>query len=225
MRDRRRRGAHAARLPRPAHDCVALRASAPQCAGVDHMDYTADGRYALVLVRIRRTDDRGRSGDREGDQDDRPAPRRDAAGRQAGSRRARCFTSPTCTRRRLDDRRAHDDGIGFITTGQARTGCIPAATRRSCTCRIESRDRQRVVRDARVVAKWRCPAAGRPDMGGVSADGTCCGCSGRYNAEVYAISTRTGRLLHRIPVGQGPHGLCVWPQPGRYSMGHTGILR
>jgi len=42
---------------------------------------------------------------------------------------------------------------------------------------------------------------------------------------VYAISTRTGRLLARIPVGLGPHGLCVWPQPGRYSLGHTGILR
>jgi hypothetical protein len=22
-----------------------------------------------------------------------------------------------------------------------------------------------------------------------------------------------------------PHGLCVWPQPGRYSLGHTGITR
>jgi hypothetical protein len=42
---------------------------------------------------------------------------------------------------------------------------------------------------------------------------------------VYAISTRTGKLLARIPVGRSPHGLCVWPQPGRYSLGHTGILR
>ena len=49
--------------------------------------------------------------------------------------------------------------------------------------------------------------------------------SGRYNGEVYAISTRTGRLLHRIKVGSGPHGMAVWPQPGRYSIGHTGILR
>ena len=49
--------------------------------------------------------------------------------------------------------------------------------------------------------------------------------SGRYNAVVYAISTRTGKLLAEIPVGQGPHGLCVWPQPGRYSLGHTGVLR
>jgi len=49
--------------------------------------------------------------------------------------------------------------------------------------------------------------------------------SGRYRSEVYAIDTRTGRLRARIPVGSGPHGLCVWPQPGRYSLGHTGILR
>ena len=62
-------------------------------------------------------------------------------------------------------------------------------------------------------------------MGGVSADGTVLWLSGRYNAEVYAISTRSGRLLARIPVGPGPHGLCVYPQPGRYSLGHTGVFR
>ena len=58
-----------------------------------------------------------------------------------------------------------------------------------------------------------------------SADGSKLWLSGRYNSDVYEISTRTGRLLRRIPVGSGPHGLCVWPQPGRYSIGHTGILR
>jgi YVTN family beta-propeller protein len=75
------------------------------------------------------------------------------------------------------------------------------------------------------IAKWRLPGGGSPDMGGVSADGSVLWLSGRYSSEVYAISTATGRLLHRIPVGSGPHGLCVWPQPGRYSIGHTGILR
>lgn len=49
--------------------------------------------------------------------------------------------------------------------------------------------------------------------------------SGRYNDEVYAINTTTGHLIARIPVGQGPHGLSVWPQPGRHSLGHTGVLR
>ena len=34
-----------------------------------------------------------------------------------------------------------------------------------------------------------------------------------------------GRVLARISVGYGPHGVCVWPQPGRYSLGHTGMLR
>ena len=28
-----------------------------------------------------------------------------------------------------------------------------------------------------------------------------------------------------IPVGGMPHGLTVWPQPGRYSLGHTGNMR
>jgi DNA-binding beta-propeller fold protein YncE len=76
----------------------------------------------------------------------------------------------------------------------------------------------------KVLAKWQIPG-GSPDMGGVSADGKVLWLSGRYDAEVYAISTTTGRLLARIHVGAGPHGLCVWPQPGRYSLGHTGILR
>ena len=66
---------------------------------------------------------------------------------------------------------------------------------------------------------------GSPDMGGVSADGKVLWLSGRYNAVVCAISTHTGRLFAKISVGQGPHGLLVWPQPGRHSLGHTGELR
>jgi DNA-binding beta-propeller fold protein YncE len=62
-------------------------------------------------------------------------------------------------------------------------------------------------------------------MGGVSASGNVLWLSGRYNGVVYAIDTRSGRLLARIPVGASPHGVLVWPQPGRYSLGHVGILR
>jgi DNA-binding beta-propeller fold protein YncE len=47
----------------------------------------------------------------------------------------------------------------------------------------------------------------------------------RYASEVYAIDTRSGALLARIRVGKGPHGLCVYPQPGRHSLGHTGVFR
>ncbi len=77
----------------------------------------------------------------------------------------------------------------------------------------------------RVKTKWHIPGGGSPDMGGVSADGKVLWLSGRYDSEVYAIDTTDGRLLARIPVGEGPHGLAVYPQPGRYSLGHTGIFR
>jgi DNA-binding beta-propeller fold protein YncE len=77
----------------------------------------------------------------------------------------------------------------------------------------------------KVVRTWRLPGGGSPDMGGVSGDGKVLWLAGRYHAEVYAIDTRSGRLLARIPVGAGPHGLCVYPQPGRYSLGHTGVFR
>ncbi|WP_420035636.1 YncE family protein [Streptomyces sp. cg28] len=77
----------------------------------------------------------------------------------------------------------------------------------------------------RLTKKWKLPQGGSPDMGGVSADGNTLWLSGRYDSEVYAIDTRTGVELARIPVGNGPHGLAVYPQPGRYSLGHTGIFR
>jgi YVTN family beta-propeller protein len=74
-----------------------------------------------------------------------------------------------------------------------------------------------------VVATWRI--GGTPDMGGVSADGRELWLSGRYRSEVYVIDTGSGQLLHTIRVGAGPHGLDLFPQPGRYSMGHTGNYR
>lgn len=77
----------------------------------------------------------------------------------------------------------------------------------------------------RIVATWPIPGGGSPDMGDVSADGSELWVSGRYDNEVYVFDTRSGALTHRIPVGREPHGLCVWPQPGRYSLGHTGNMR
>jgi DNA-binding beta-propeller fold protein YncE len=73
--------------------------------------------------------------------------------------------------------------------------------------------------------KWVIPGGGSPDMGNVTADGSQLWVSGRYNRVVYVLSTKDGSLLAKIPVNGGPHGLCVWPQPGRYSLGHTGITR
>jgi YVTN family beta-propeller protein len=76
-----------------------------------------------------------------------------------------------------------------------------------------------------LIAKWRLPGGGSPDMGGLSPDGKILWLSGRYHHVVYAIDATNGHLIAKITVGSEPHGLCVWPQPGRYSLGHTGILR
>jgi YVTN family beta-propeller protein len=72
---------------------------------------------------------------------------------------------------------------------------------------------------------WQIPGGGSPDMGGISADGKLLWVSGRYNGVVYVFDIATGALLHKIAVGSGPHGLAVYPQPGNYSLGHTGIFR
>lgn len=73
-----------------------------------------------------------------------------------------------------------------------------------------------------VVGTWTIPGGGSPDMGGVSADGSKLWLSGRYDDVVYVFDTTTGQMIKKIPVGKGPHGLAAFPQPGRYSLGHTG---
>jgi len=77
---------------------------------------------------------------------------------------------------------------------------------------------------SKVVQQWPIPGGGSPDMGNVSADGKYLWLSGRYDDVVYRIDTTSG-AVNKIAVGQEPHGLTVWPQPGRYSLGHTGNLR
>jgi YVTN family beta-propeller protein len=76
-----------------------------------------------------------------------------------------------------------------------------------------------------VEATWTIPGGGSPDMGGVSADGGRLWLSGRYDSEVYVFDTSTGELVGRIHTDPSPHGLVVWPQPGHYSLGHTGNTR
>jgi YVTN family beta-propeller protein len=76
----------------------------------------------------------------------------------------------------------------------------------------------------KVVQNWPIPGGGSPDMGNVSADGHQLWLSGRYDDVVYVFDTDSG-AVSQIPVGMEPHGLTVWPQPGRYSLGHTGNMR
>jgi DNA-binding beta-propeller fold protein YncE len=201
--------------------------SIPSCKGIDHMDYTASGRLALVSCEF--------------------------AGRMVvvDLERERLVKTIDLTPMAMpQDVKLSPDGrtfyvadmasdgvwlidahrmrvIRFQPTGAGAHGLYPS--RDSRTLYVSNRGEGTIslisLRTRRPYRKWHLPGGGSPDMGGVSADGRILWLSGRYDAEVYAISTRTGRLLHRIKVGQGPHGLCVWPQPGRYSIGHTGILR
>jgi YVTN family beta-propeller protein len=206
-----------------------LRHSLPvPCPGVNHMDFTADGRVALascefgssmLIVDVARQ-------------------------RVAGTIPLRANTSVPQDVKLSPDGRvfyvadlaaggvwlidAHSFRIeGFRETGMGAHGLY--VSRNSRFLYVSNRSDGSVslldFRTRRIVRKWVIPGGGSPDMGGVSADGNTLWLSGRYNAEVYAIDTRSGRLVARIPVGASPHGLCIYPQPGRYSLGHTGIFR
>jgi YVTN family beta-propeller protein len=116
---------------------------------------------------------------------------------------------------------------GVIPTGAGAHGIYPS--RDGTLLYVSNRDAGSVsVVDPaarKTVATWPIPGGGSPDMGGVSADGTQLWMSGRDNDEVYVFSTTDGHLLARIRVGANPHGLTIFPQPGRYSLGHTGNYR
>jgi len=126
--------------------------------------------------------------------------------------------------------------IGFVHTGVGTHGLYPS--RDGTKLYIANRGSNRVhgarhgkgsvsVLDfatRQVVATWPIPGGGSPDMGNVSADGKTLWLSGRFDDVVYAFDTATG-AVKSIPVGMEPHGLTVWPQPGRYSLGHTGNMR
>ena len=199
----------------------------PQCAGVDHMDYTADGRYALVSCEF-------------------------AGSAIVVDLRSETVvkTIPLAAGAKPQDVKLSPDGrtfyiadmalngvwlidahtmrkIRFELTGAGTHGLYPSRNAKVLyvSNRLEGSISVLSFATGRPIAKWWLPGGGSPDMGGLSANGKVLWLSGRYNGVVYAISTVTGHLLHRITVGEGPHGLCVWPQPGRYSIGHTGILR
>ena len=126
--------------------------------------------------------------------------------------------------------------IGFIPTGVGTHGLYPS--RDGTKLYIANRGSNHVhggrhgkgsvsVLDfatRKIVATWPIPGGGSPDMGNVSADGKTLWLSGRFDDVVYAIDTSSG-AVKSIPVGMEPHGLTVWPQPGRYSLGHTGNMR
>lgn len=115
----------------------------------------------------------------------------------------------------------------FVKTGVEAHGMY--VTRDSKTLLITNRGEGSVsvlrFSDNKLIAKWKIPGGGSPDMGGISADGMQFWVSGRYNNLVYVFDIVHGKFLRSIKVGKEPHGLAIYPQPGRYSLGHTGVFR
>jgi YVTN family beta-propeller protein len=230
----------------------------PQCSGVNHADFSIDGKYAIFTCEFRgggliKVDIANRKivghlklsrvtyAENPSNQEDGP------------------LDSAFCGSGMPQDVRISPDGkvfyvadmmadgvfvvdgdafkqIGFIPTGIGTHGLYPSrdGTQLYVTNRGSNSPKGRwrgpgsvsVIDFATraVVANWPIPGGGSPDMGNVSADGKMLWLSGRYDNVVYALDTTSGAVT-TIPVGIEPHGLTVWPQPGRYSLGHTGNMR
>jgi YVTN family beta-propeller protein len=198
------------------------------CLGVDHLDFTADGRRAVASCEFDGTllliDVGERKVIEELDLDHVAAKPVDVRispdGRlfYVADEVANGVWKVDADRFRVRD---------FIETGPGTHGLYPsrdasvmyATNRTGSSVSVIDMERERVT------DTWRIPDGASPDMGGVSADGKRLWLSGRYDSEVYALDTKDGKLRARIPVGAGAHGMLVWPQPGRYSLGHTGNMR
>jgi YVTN family beta-propeller protein len=209
----------------------------PGCSGVNHADFSIDGRYAIFTCEFRG------GGLVKVDMVNRTVLgylKLDARGMPQDIR-----ISPDGKVFFVADMLADGvfvvDGdsftkIGFIHTGIGTHGLYPS--RDGTRLYVSNRGSHKVhgarhgpgsvsVIDfaTRAVEKtWPIPGGGSPDMGNLSADGKQLWLSGRYDNVVYDIDTTTGAVTE-IPVGKEPHGLTVWPQPGRYSFGHTGNMR
>jgi YVTN family beta-propeller protein len=231
----------------------------PKCGGINHADFSIDGRYALFTCEF------------EGSVAKIDLVNRKVEGYlRLTMPRTRLKDSPplpdgptsevcSSTKGMPQDIRVSPDGkrffvadmeadgvhiidaasfkeVGFLQTGVATHGLYPsrdgkflyAANRGSHKIHGPRKGPGSVsvidFATEKVVANWPVPGGGSPDMGNVSADGKWLWLSGRYDDEVYRFDTNTG-AVKKIAVGLEPHGLTVWPQPGRYSLGHTGNLR
>jgi YVTN family beta-propeller protein len=117
--------------------------------------------------------------------------------------------------------------LSFIKTGNGAHGIYVTRDAKNMLITNRGEGSVSVLRllDNKLVAKWKIPGGGSPDMGGLSADGTQFWVTGRYNNVVYVFDIAQGKFLRKIAVGKEPHGLAYYPQPGRYSLGHTGVFR
>ena len=208
----------------------------PDCGGINHADFSIDGKFAIFTCEF-----------------SRGLAKIDMVARKViGYLKLSKGGMPQDIRVSPDGKfffvaDMHADGVfvidadtfketGFVDTGKGTHGLYPSRDGKKLY--VANRGSHKIhgmkagpgsvsVMDfatRKVEANWPVPDGGSPDMGNVSADGKWLWLSGRYDNVVYAFDTKTG-AAKVIPVGTEPHGLTVWPQPGRYSLGHTGNMR
>jgi YVTN family beta-propeller protein len=203
--------------------------SFPDCKGINHMDFSADGRTALIACEFA---NRMVVMDVAHRRHLRSLKLHAAHGGMPQDTRL----APDGTRFYVADMMAggvyvFDSGatrqLGFIPTGGGAHGVYFSRDggRMFVTNRGEGSISVLDPAAGATMTKWRIPGGGSPDMGALSPDGSQLWLTGRYHNEVYVLDTSNGRLIKRIKVGVGPHGLLYWPQPGRYSLGHTANIR
>jgi YVTN family beta-propeller protein len=208
----------------------------PECGGINHADFSIDGRYAIFTCEFAK-------GLAKIDFVDRKVLGYLTLSKGGMPQDIRI--SPDGKLFYVADMMADGvfiiDGasfreVGFIATGKGTHGLYPSRDGRKLY--VTNRGSNRIHGPAhgkgsvsvvdfatrKVDVTWPIPGGGSPDMGNVSADGKQLWLSGRYDNVVYMVDTTTG-AVQKIAVGKEPHGLTAWPQPGRYSLGHTGNMR
>ena len=242
----------------------------PQCPGINHADFSIDGRFAVftcefggALTKIDLVNRKVIGTIKLSQYFNRPDARAAIA---APGKKPKKIPDPAqpgadiCTTPGMpQDVRASPDGktffiadmmadgvhivdgetfrqTGFLETGVGAHGLYPSRDGKSLYVANRGSNKIRGTPNGKgsvsvinfasrtVMKTWPIPGGGSPDMGNVSADGKYLWLSGRYDDTVYRIDTQSGGV-DKIKVGREPHGLTVWPQPGRYSLGHTGNLR
>jgi YVTN family beta-propeller protein len=115
--------------------------------------------------------------------------------------------------------------IDFLPTGRGAHGLHVSRDARSMYVSNRLAGTISVVDTAtrRIRATWR--TGGSPDMMQISPDGRQLWVSDRFSGTVTVVDTASGDVLQRIRVGNNPHGLTYFPQPGRFSLGHNGVYR
>jgi YVTN family beta-propeller protein len=208
----------------------------PRCKGVNHADFSIDGKWAIFTCEFAKS-----------------LVKVDLVNRKVmdylvlskGGMPQDIRISPDGKRFYVADMKADGifiiDGesfreVGFITTGKGTHGLYPSRDGKKLY--IVNRGSNKIHGDRngpggvsvmdfateKIDVTWPVPGGGSPDMGNINTDGTQLWLSARYDHVVYVFDTTTGKV-EKIKVGTEPHGLAVWPQPGRVSLGHTGNMR